>query len=78
MGALRRLVADADSLDRLAGLTGIGWTTSLLGFLGTAVGVGNGLVARVVTDPQSLLYVGGLCFLTTIGLDRLSNRLAED
>ncbi len=65
---------DRSSLDQLAGVTGIGWTASTLGFLGTALGYGNGLVSRLAADPQSFLYVGIVCFLATLGLDRLANR----
>ncbi|WP_226010539.1 hypothetical protein [Halomicrobium salinisoli] len=67
-----------NTFDQLAGITGIGWTTSLLGFLSSVVGYGNGVISRLVTDPSSLLYLGGLFFLTTLGLDRLANRLSED
>jgi len=69
--------SDRDPLEQLAGITGIGWTTSTLGFLGTALGYGNSIVARLVAEPQSLLYVGGVCFLATLGLDRLTNRRSE-
>lgn len=65
--------ADRETLDQVAGFTGVGWTASLLGYLAPIVGYGNGLVSRVVADPQSLLYVGGLCFLATLGLDRIAN-----
>ncbi|MFC7136646.1 hypothetical protein [Halobaculum litoreum] len=57
-------------LERAAGVTGVGWTASALGYLGTAIGVGNSLV----TNPQSLLYLGGVCFVATLGLDRLNGR----
>lgn len=70
--------SDRDVLEQLAGITGIGWTTSTLGFLGTVLGYGNSIVARLVAEPQSLLYVGGVCFLATLGLDRLTNRRSEE
>ena len=60
-------------LDQLAGFTGLGWTTSTLGFLGTVMGYGNSLITRFVADSRSLLYVGVLFFLATLGLDRLAN-----
>ena len=66
-----------DAIDNLAGITGFGWTASLLGFLGSVLGYGNWLISRLVTEPQSLLYVGLVCFLATVGLDRLANRLSE-
>lgn len=64
---------DRDSLDQLAGFTGVGWTTSTLGFLSTAMGYGNSLISRFVADSKSLLYVGVVFFLATLGLDRLAN-----
>ncbi|MFC7098415.1 hypothetical protein [Halobaculum marinum] len=60
---------DGGALDQLAGVTGFGWTASVLGYLGTAIGFGNTLV----TNPQSLLYLGGICFLATLGIDRLND-----
>lgn len=50
----------------------------MLGYLGTLVGYGNSLVARLVTDPQSLLYLGGALFVTTLGLDRLQRRVTDE
>ncbi|SFR92960.1 hypothetical protein SAMN05216559_1190 [Halomicrobium zhouii] len=67
-----------DALDQLAGFTGLGWTTSILGFLSTAMGYGNALVSRFVTDSRSLLYVGVVFFLATLGLDRLANAAREN
>ncbi|MFC7140930.1 hypothetical protein ACFQMA_13985 [Halosimplex aquaticum] len=69
---------DTDSAEQLAGVTGLGWTTSTLGFLGTVLGYGNSVVSRLVTDPQSLLYVGVVCFLATLGLDRVARRATDD
>lgn len=66
------LPTNADTAEQLAGITGLGWTTSTLGFLGTALGYGNSVVSRLVTDPQSLLYVGSVCFVATLGLDRIA------
>ena len=60
-----------ESLDQVAGVTGVGWTASLLGYLGTMVGYGNTLI----TNPQSLLYLGGVLLVTTLGLDRLRTAL---
>ena len=34
---------------------------------------GNTLVARFGADPRSLLYLGIVCFLVTMGLDRVAN-----
>lgn len=65
---------DKDLLNQISGLTGMGWTASVLGYLSTVMGYGNGLVSRLVAEPQSLLYVGGSFFLLTLGLDRLQSR----
>jgi hypothetical protein len=64
-------------LDQLAGLTGLGWTASVLGFAATLVGYGNSVVLRLVSDPTSLLYTGVVLFLATLGLDRLAG-VGED
>jgi len=74
---LRKRWADGDVLDQLAGITGLGWTMSVLGFLSTALGYGNWLVARLVTAPQSLLYLGAVLFVVTLGLDRLKETLTD-
>lgn len=66
------------TLNNLAGLTGLGWTTSLLAFFSTVLGYGAGIVTRLVTTPQSLLYFGAALFLATLGLDRLSRRISEE
>jgi hypothetical protein len=68
---------DDSAIERLAGVTGLGWTTSTLGFVGTVLGYGNSVVGRFVADPQSLLYVGVVCFLATLGLDRLAGTVAS-
>lgn len=68
---------DRETLYRLGGLTGLGWTTSVLGYASTVIGIGSGYVTRLVTDPQSFLYAGGVLFLATLGLDTLARRLDE-
>ena len=64
---------DADSLDQLGGVTGVGWTVSLLGYLTTVIGYGNALISRLIGDPQSFLYVGSDLFVATLGLNRLQS-----
>lgn len=71
------LLPDDDRLYQLGGITGLGWTVSLLGYLGAIVGDGNSLITRLVAEPQSLLYVGGVLFLTTFGLDRLRSSVSK-
>lgn len=69
---------DKDLLNQISGLTGMGWTASVLGYLSTVMGYGNGLVSRLVAEPQSLLYVGGSFFLLTLGLDRLQSKIVAE
>lgn len=73
-----KLSPDGETLHQLAGFTGFGWSVSVLGFLSTVIGYGNSLVSRLVTDPQSLLYLGGVLFLTTLGLDHLANDRTDE
>ena len=73
----RRVTLDRETLYQLGGVTGLGWTTSVLGYASTVVGLGSGYVTRFVTDPQSFLYAGGVLFLATLGLDTLARRLDE-
>ncbi|GAA0193873.1 MULTISPECIES: hypothetical protein [Halobaculum] len=65
---------NGDAIDQVAGITGLGWTASLLGYLSTVIGYSNSLI----TNPQTLLYVGSVFFVTTLGLDRLRSRLSND
>jgi hypothetical protein len=69
MSVKQKLKANQDVLNQVAGFTGLGWTASLLGYLTTVIGYGNTLI----TSPQSLLYLGGILFVTTFGLDRLKD-----
>lgn len=66
------------TLDQLVGVTGLGWTTSLLAFLGSTLGYGTGIVTRLVASPHTLLYVGAAMFAATLGLDRLNRKLSEE
>jgi hypothetical protein len=58
-------------LHTVAGITGVGWTGSMPGYLETAVGYGS------PGDPQSVLYLGGVLFVATVGFDRLRRALSE-
>lgn len=78
MSKFEFLIQDRDALNQLAGITGIGWTASILGYLATMIGYGSALLSRLVVDPQSLLYLGGALFVATFGLDRLRNAAADD
>lgn len=68
---------DNGVVNQLAGITGLGWTMSMLGFLSTVVGYGSGPVARLVADPHSLLYLGAIFFVATLGLDQLVDQPDE-
>lgn len=65
-------------LYQLAGVTGLGWTVSVLAYLTTLLGHGNAIVARLVGSPRALLYLGGGLLVATLGLDRLQNRGDDD
>ncbi|MFC4551530.1 MULTISPECIES: hypothetical protein [Halorussus] len=69
---------DRGMLHQLGGVTGLGWTTSMLGYASAVLGVGGGYLARFSTDPQSFLYAGGVLFLATLGLDRLARSASDD
>ncbi|MFD1647402.1 hypothetical protein [Haloarchaeobius litoreus] len=62
----------------MAGVTGLGWTVSLLAYLSTLLGYGNVVVARLVGSPRALLYLGGGLLVATLGLDRLQNRGSDE
>lgn len=68
---------DTEALTQIAGLTGFGWTTSILAYLSLVLGYGNALLSRLAADPQSFLYVGVALLLTTLGLDRLADVLPD-
>lgn len=74
----RQVNLDGETLHRLGGITGIGWTTSILGYASTVIGYGSEYLARIVTNPQSFLYAGGVLFFATLGLDKLAQRLDVD
>jgi len=69
---------DGETLDQLAGVTGVGWTMSAFGFLSSAIGYGNAVVGRLTAEPQALLYVGFAFFLATLGLDRLADAVGGE
>lgn len=68
---------DGETLHQLGGVTGIGWTASVLGYASSVIGLGSGYLTRLVSDPQSFLYAGGVLFLATLGLDQLADRLPD-
>jgi len=74
MSVKQKLKANQDVLNQVAGFTGLGWTAALLGYVTTVIGYGNTLI----TNPQSLLYLGGILFVTTLGLDRLKDTYLEN
>ncbi len=72
--SLKMFQSDPDRLNRLAGITGLGWTASVLGYLSVVIGFGHSVIHRLVVEPQALLYLGATLFLATVGLDRLRDR----
>lgn len=76
--AIRRwLRSDVNTLDQLAGITGVGWTVSILGYVSAILGHEIAVISRFVAGPESLLYLGAALFLATVGLDRLRDRCSE-
>lgn len=73
MSLKQKLAANEEALNQVAGVTGFGWTASLLGYLGSVIGYSNTLF----TNSQSLLYLGGVLFVATLGLDRLKETLSD-
>lgn len=72
--AIERNEGSEETLDQVAGITGVGWTASLLGYLSTVLGFNTALGA----NPQSLLYLGAVLFVTTLGLDRVRKNREDD
>jgi len=67
MALKEKIDAKEDALNQVAGITGFGWTAALLGYFTSVLGYSS----TFITNPQSLLYLGGVLFVTTLGLDRL-------
>ncbi|WP_418280351.1 hypothetical protein [Halorubrum sp. DTA98] len=68
---------DTELVDQIAGITGLGWTASLLGYAISVIGYGNSVIGRLVVEPRSLLYVGTVLFVVTLGLDRFQRTLTD-
>ena len=58
----RHVPLDRETLSQFGGVTGLGWTTSVLGYASSVIGTGSGSVTRLTTGPQSFLYAGACCF----------------
>lgn len=69
MSLIETIVANEDLLDTAAGLTGIGWTASLLGYLAAVVGYS----IAPLGNPRSLLYLACILLVTTVTLDLLND-----
>lgn len=69
---------EGETIDQMAGIAGVGWTTSLLAFLTTVIGYSNSVISRFMSDSRIFLYAGVVFFLMTLGLDRVANRLPDD
>lgn len=77
MSVKKQIYSKKEVLTQFAAITGLGWTASLLGYLSAVIGYSNTIVTRVAPNSQSLLYVGGLLLVTTLGLDRLEQTLSN-
>lgn len=64
-------LSDEAFLHELAGITGVGWTGSMLGFLGSMIWYGDGLGASLPPGSRVLFYLAVACFVATVGLDAL-------
>jgi hypothetical protein len=71
------ILSDRDRVHQLAGLTGLGWTVSILSYVGLLFGYGNSLARSLGADPSVLLYIAGGFFVTTLFLDRLHGTIAD-
>ena len=60
------------SLRTLGAVTGLGWTGSLLGYIGAVAGFGRDLIVGLVTEPHVLLYTSLALLAVTLGLDKLA------
>jgi len=65
------ILSNEQFLHELAGLTGLGWTASMLGFLGSLIWYGNDVRPALPIGPRTLLGLGICFFLATQLLDRL-------
>lgn len=65
-----------EDIHQLAGVTGVGWTVSLLGYLVTLLRYGTDQTALLGAEPRVLLYLGCLLFVTTLALDRFRTPLS--
>lgn len=72
------MTGDDPLLHRVGGVLGVGWTTTLLGYVSSVLGYSTELVARLGTEPVSLLYAGVVLLLATLGLDRFAGRDTGD
>lgn len=73
MSQKQELVSDTNVLYQLAGITGLGWTALILGYVSTVIGYGH----SHIPEPQSLLYLAGVLFVVTFGLDRAGDGLSN-
>jgi hypothetical protein len=66
-----------DLLYQLGGITGLGWTASLLAYIWATIGPADGLGGPIAIDPRILLVLGVVFFVVTVGLDRLQTSVAD-
>ena len=73
MSLKQRPELNEELLNQLAGLTGLGWTASMLGFVSAAIGYGGSFAP----GPQWFLSLAVVFFLATVGIDRLRKGLSD-
>ncbi|AGN02287.1 hypothetical protein L593_11720 [Salinarchaeum sp. Harcht-Bsk1] len=71
------ILSDEQFLHELAGITGLGWTASTLGFIGSLIWYGDAPGGSHPLESRVLLYLGICCFVATIGLDALRTVLDD-
>lgn len=70
-------LSDDAVLHELAGITGVGWTASSLGFIGSLVWYGNAPGPSQPLGSWVLLAVAIGCFVTTVGLDAFRSVISD-
>lgn len=74
MSQKQELVSDTNVLYQLAGITGLGWTVLILGYVSTVIGYGH----SHIPESRSLLYLAGVLFVVTFGLERVGKGLPNE
>lgn len=73
MSLLQQTLVDTALLDRLAGISGLGWIVAGLVYVATRFGIGNG----VVPPSRTLVLIGGLSLVAMICCNQLELALTN-